>query len=121
MHIVKGSEKLRLRKEAGEMRRNTKSKTADEREKKSAERRGRALCAVGLPADADCRMPVITVTGGRYVKVEHHRGALLLTDACVRLYSCMGIIRIEGQKLLASRMDDDVMLLEGQVRSVSIE
>ncbi|MCR5611100.1 MAG: YabP/YqfC family sporulation protein [Clostridiales bacterium] len=84
-------------------------------------RSGRALTAAGLPADSDCRMPVVTITGGRYLKAEHHMGVLLLTENCVRLYSRMGIIRIEGRRLAASDMDGDVILLEGEVRSVSFE
>ena len=84
-------------------------------------RAGSRLASVGIPADADCRIPLVTLTGDRYVKVEHHRGVLLLTKCCVRLYSGLGIIRIEGKELAAASMDDDVLLLDGCVKSVSFE
>ena len=89
--------------------------------KRSCVRAGRIFSSLGLPADADCRMPVVTVTGGRYLKVEHHRGILLFTERCVRLFSVPGVIRIEGKDLASSSMDGDVLMLEGRIESVSFE
>ena len=82
---------------------------------------GRALTAAGLPADADGRLPVVTVTGGSYVRVEHHRGILQFTDSCVRLYTVRGIIRITGKGLVSSRMDGEEMLIEGKISQICFE
>lgn len=84
-------------------------------------KKARTLSAFDVPADSDCSIPRIVLTGSGYVKVEHHRGVLTLTPACVRLFSGIGVIKIEGRDLLASRMDDDEILLDGTVKCVSFE
>lgn len=83
--------------------------------------KGRVLATAGFPADADCSIPLIVITGKGYVRVEHHCGVLQLTDCRVRLRSRIGVISIEGEKLAVSSVDNDVMLLDGRVRSVSYE
>ena len=82
---------------------------------------GGAFSYIGLPADADCRTPVTSVTGNRFVKVEHHRGILLFTDRCVKLCSANGMITVKGRELAAARMDGDEVMLEGVIESVSFE
>lgn len=84
-------------------------------------RRGRRLNGLGFPADADCRLPVVTITGGGWVKAEHHTGLLQLTETRVRLCSRIGLITIEGEGLAAADMDGDSITLEGRVRSVTFE
>ena len=84
-------------------------------------RGGRAFAALGLPADANCRLPIITITGSSYVKTEHHTGVLQLGERCVRLYSRLGVIRIEGCGLAASEMDSDTIIIDGAVKSVMFE
>lgn len=84
-------------------------------------RRGARLVACGLPADAGCRLPTVFLTGDRYIRVEHIRGVLLLTPKVIRLYSALGVIRIEGSGLAAASMEGEVLLLEGRVRSVAFE
>ncbi len=88
---------------------------------RSLDRVGGAFSSVGIPADADCRTPVVTVTGKRYVKIEHHCGILLFTDCCVRLFSSRGIIRITGKELASASMDFDTVMLEGEIESVCFE
>lgn len=84
-------------------------------------RRGRRLNGLGFPADADCRLPVVTITGGGWVKVEHHTGLLQLTETKVRLCSRMGLICIEGSGLAAADMEGDVIMLDGRIKSVTFE
>lgn len=79
------------------------------------------LVRLGLPADTDCRLPVITVSCGRYVKVEHHSGIILLSGNVIRLYTALGPLRIEGCGLIASGMDGEEMLIDGRVKSVAFE
>lgn len=88
---------------------------------RSNSRMGGAFSYVGIPADADERMPVVTVTGKRYVRIEHHRGILLFTDRCVKLFSAQGLICISGRELASASMDGDQVLLEGEIGSVSFE
>lgn len=103
------------------MNKRGKDKLPSEAERSAADRSGRRLVSLGLPADADCRLPGVTVTGGRYVCVENHCGILQISACCVRLYSRIGVIRIEGKDLAAARMDGETMLLEGRIRAVCFE
>ena len=84
-------------------------------------RRGRRLAELGFPADADCRLPVVTLTGGCYIKVEHHTGVLQLGESTVRLCTRIGVVTIQGSGLAASDMDGDMILLDGCVKSVVFE
>ncbi|MBO4847567.1 MAG: YabP/YqfC family sporulation protein [Clostridia bacterium] len=102
------------------MRKKTQ-KGADEKRSAALSRGGRRLASLGLPADADCRLPQITLTGKSYLRVEHHLGVLQLTECRVRLYTALGVLRIDGSGLAAASMDGDVMLLDGCIRSVSFE
>lgn len=98
-----------------------KERTITESARERRIRRGRALVGAGFPADADCRLPAVTITGCGYVKVEHHTGVLQLGEKRVRLLSRLGVICIEGSGLIAADMDGDVLLLEGRVKSVVFE
>lgn len=92
-----------------------------ERTKKDCLRAGRVFASLGMPLDADGRTPVVTVTGGRYVKVAHHTGILKFTGECVRLFTRAGAVRIEGKDLVSSSMDSDTLLLEGRIKAVFFE
>ena len=87
----------------------------------NAMRRGAYLASCGIPADAECKVPTVFLTGDRYLKVEHHRGVLLITPKVIRLLSPLGVLRIEGAGLAAASMDRDSLIIEGKVRSVAFE
>lgn len=82
---------------------------------------GSAFDAVGMPADANGILPVITLTAGRFLRVSHHMGILVFTPSCVRLYSSLGIIRITGEGLVSTSMDGNDLILEGRIRCISFE
>ena len=88
---------------------------------KRARRSGRALDRLGMPADSACTLPRIVITGDGYVKIEHHRGVLKLSDAVIRLYSSMGVIRVEGKALSVRALDTEVMEITGAVKAVFFE
>lgn len=99
----------------------TNKKAVTEASRERVKRGGRRLCSVGLPADADCRLPNITITGDKYAKIEHHCGILQLTERCVKLYSRIGLIEITGKELIAAEMDDDVLMIDGCIEAVRYE
>ena len=93
----------------------------EERRMRAARRTGRALERLGMPADSACMLPRVVITGDGFVKVEHHRGVLRLSDTCVRLYSNAGVIRIEGKDLEVGALDCESMELTGRVGTVFFE
>ena len=79
------------------------------------------LNAVGLPPDSCGTLAYITLTGQEYAVIEHHCGVLRLTPECIRLYSATGIIRITGERLQASEMDNERISLRGCIKTVEFE
>lgn len=92
-----------------------------ERAVRRAERRCAAYAACGLPADTDCVMPKVSLTGSTCLTVEHHLGVLLISESVIRLHTAIGILRIEGNKLCASVLTADELVLKGRIASVSYE
>lgn len=92
---------------------------------KTNKRRGelgaKVLGACGLPPESGCTLPFIAVTGKSCAKVENHRGVLQLSSCCVRLYSSIGIIRIEGNGLVVSDMDNEQIGIKGAISSFKFE
>lgn len=94
---------------------------ASERSKARCLKKGRLFTGIGFPADCDGSVPCVTLTGTEYALVENHRGLLQLTECCVKLYSCIGIIRVDGRGIRASELDDSAILLQGRIERVSYE
>ena len=88
---------------------------------KRARRSGRALERLGMPADSACTLPRVVITGDGFVKIEHLTGVLKLSDSVVRLYTALGVIRIEGGSLTAEELEPGSMYLKGAVRAVFFE
>lgn len=93
----------------------------DERLCRSARRSGRALNKVGMPPDSACMLPRVVITGDGYVKIEHHKGVLKLSETLIKLYSSMGVIGIEGKALSVTALDPESMEITGTVGKVFFE
>lgn len=93
----------------------------EERKARAIMKRSRAYVACGLPADTDCSIPKVSMTGDRYVRVEHHEGVLLISERAIRLHTSLGILRIEGSGLCAAALNGEELLANGRIRSVSFE
>ncbi|MCR5610439.1 MAG: YabP/YqfC family sporulation protein [Clostridiales bacterium] len=100
---------------------NRRKGEVGERKRASLIRAGNAFNAVGMPADASGKLPVITLSAGRFLRVAHHRGILVFTPSCVRLYSALGIIRITGEELVSTSLDGNDLILEGKIKCIAFE
>lgn len=89
--------------------------------RQTSEKNTKALNAIGIPPEVCGSLPVIRITGDRYVSVEHHCGILHITSTCLRLYSPAGIIRIDGARLFVQDMDGECIRLSGCIKSVKYE
>lgn len=103
------------------MRRKNSFKQPSPERSRAYVRNCERFAALGLPADADCRLPGIVITGGRYLRVEHHTGLLSVSPDSIRLYSRLGAIRIDGCDMIASEMDEDILFIDGRIRAVTFE
>lgn len=96
-------------------------RTLSEAQKRAIVRSGSRLDSIGLPPDCDHRLPHITISGTGFLSIEHHCGVLQLTCGCIRLYTSLGVVRIDGSGLRASGMDEDAISVKGLIKSVSFE
>ena len=102
-------------------KRGMKRRPVSVKRARSAMRKGGAYAACGFPADSDCIIPKVSVTGDRWVRVEHHEGVLVLSERSIRLVTALGVLRIEGAGLCASVLTEDELIADGRIRSVSFE
>ena len=98
-----------------------KRRDITERKRGRCIREGRLWTELGFPADSRGTLPVITVTGAEYVLIENHCGLLHMSDTCVKPFSGIGVIVIRGERLRASEVDEDSMLLHGTFISAGYE
>ncbi len=89
--------------------------------KKSKGRTAAALKAVSLPPDVSCDLPYITLAGNRYMSISEPGGVLRMDESCFRIISSCGIIHIEGERMSASSMDNERILINGMVKSITFE
>ncbi len=59
--------------------------------------------------------------GRELMEVENHGGVLEFTNECIRLYSKLGILRIEGKKLDIRLADSESVIVDGSIDSISYE
>ena len=59
----------------------------------------------------------ITVSGGRILRAENHRGVLEYTDNCVVLALKKGRLCISGEKLFLTAMSGRCLVVRGKIKS----
>lgn len=74
------------------------------------------LSTIGEPDE-----PVVRMWGKAQLEVENHSGVLEFTQERIRLYTSVGIIKIEGRNLNIALFDSETAVCSGEIRSVSYE
>ena len=73
-----------------------------------------------LPADAAAGLPRITLTGGRRVTVENHRGLLGWSDTRAEISGGRVRVCITGTDLYLRVMKKDAVVITGIIHSVEL-
>ena len=63
----------------------------------------------------------VTVSGGKIIKVENHRGVLQYTDSYVVLALKKGQLSIMGQELQLEGMSGRCLVIRGKIKSAEWE
>ena len=82
---------------------------------------GELVHTARLPANVTPGLPCVRLEGDSRLLVENGRGVLELKTGLIRLYTGLGILRIEGSGLRISRMDALGTLIEGRIEAVLYE
>ena len=71
-----------------------------------------------IPLFALHGLPRLTLTGRRQLLVERHRGLTRYDPDCVELAVSCGRVRLRGQNLHLIAMDQEAILLSGEITSL---
>ena len=63
----------------------------------------------------DAEKPCIRWWSGELMEVENHCGVLEFTQNCIRLYSKLGILRIEGRNMDIRLADCESVIIYGEI------
>lgn len=98
-----------------------KKRVCNEKQIQTARRRGQLLRLVDLPETTSSSVPCLRLRGDALLEIENYSGVLELTDCLIRLYTGLGILRIEGKCMLIRRADGEKLLVEGRIGSILFE
>ncbi|MBR4434658.1 MAG: YabP/YqfC family sporulation protein [Clostridia bacterium] len=88
----------------------------------AAVRRGAAVFrALDLPENAYTRQPCVHLCGDSRINIENHIGVLEVGETIIRLYTELGILRIEGMGLEIRGADGANVLIDGNIRALCYE
>ena len=74
-----------------------------------------------MPADALLNLPRISVFGDKEVVVRGFSQIVEYNPNIVRVLSCVGIIAVEGEKLVLKELEKENLSIGGRIRNVTIK
>ena len=92
-----------------------------EKQRRSARRRGAFLRAVDLPEALERRIPTVRLIGDGRIQTENCSGVLELGSERIRLYTGLGILRIEGRDLRILAACGGEIEIEGRIFGMEYE
>lgn len=75
---------------------------------------------LNLPAEATAGLARVDIVGNRRVSVENHRGVGAFGPEYMELLTRDGAIRVRGQALTLVVMNQQELVVSGQIRSVEL-
>ena len=75
---------------------------------------------LNLPAEATAGLARVDIVGNRRVSVENHRGVGAFGPEYMELLTRDGAIRVRGQALKLVVMNQQELVVSGQIRSVEL-
>lgn len=72
-----------------------------------------------IPKETVLNIPIISLTGNRDLMVENFSNILEYSEERIRLNTKSGILAIEGKKLEARSMTNEVIKIRGYIESIS--
>ena len=96
-------------------------KAPAEKQRRTVRRRGAFLRAVDLPEALERRLPLVRLCGDARMEVENCSGVLELGGERIRLYTGLGILRIEGKNLRILAAFGGEIQVEGCISGLEYE
>ena len=91
-----------------------------ERQKRDATLAERAVEYFDLPGQAVVGMNRITVTGGRKVQIENHKGIVEYGDQAIQIDGGKQLITVTGSRLSLKSMSNYELVIAGAIEKVEM-
>jgi len=91
-----------------------------EKAAKKAERlvTGKITTALELPKEVLMNLPLITLIGKEDMTIENYKGVLEYSEVRIRINTSIGVIRVEGKKLLLKQITSDNIGIVGNIMKI---
>jgi len=76
--------------------------------------------ALDLPEDLVLDLPRITLLGNHSLEVENHKGIIHYTPQSLKVCVKQGFLTSQGEGLVLRNINSDTILIEGEIKEISI-
>ncbi|BCJ86223.1 sporulation protein YqfC [Effusibacillus dendaii] len=73
-----------------------------------------------MPKDVIYDVPRITLFGGMQISIENHTGILEFKDTMIRLSHSQGELRVTGRRLTIKHILPSEIVIEGEIRGITL-
>ncbi len=77
--------------------------------------------AWGVPKDVIMNIPRMTISGDKEIYIENHKGILEYTSTEIRVSTAMGVVHVQGEKLVIERIRPEDLVIAGTFSKVEYE
>jgi len=73
---------------------------------------------LALPKEIALNLPLLTATGQEELSIENYKNLVEFTDTKVRINTSVGLLTIEGQRLLLKQITTEHVLITGKINKI---
>ena len=74
-----------------------------------------------LPIEVTTNIPKITITGFDQIMIENYMGIIEYEEYLVKIYTSIGIIIMEGNKMNLNQINENDILICGEISKLYLE
>ena len=76
---------------------------------------------LSLPKEITLDLPILTATGTDELHVENYKSLLAFADTCIRIRTRVGVLMVEGEKLILKQITTENILIKGKITATRWE
>lgn len=88
--------------------------------RKGEKLRGKIADTLELPKDIVMDVPKITIIGNVQLNIENHLGIVEYTSRTIRINTCIGMFKINGEDMIIRSIASDEIVIEGIIENLDI-
>jgi len=79
---------------------------------------GKITTALELPKEVVMNLPLITLIGKEDMTIENFKGVLEYSEERIRINTSIGVVRVEGKRLLLKQITSDNIGIVGNISKI---